>query len=571
VEQAHEHADVLDLRDYLAVLRRRWRTIAGVVAVTVAVALAVSVTRAPVYRASAEVVVVPVRSGDALEQVLLRQAGMGTQARIASSIAIAERAVATLGLEIAPSDLVERVSVDPIRDTNVLEIAVTWGDAQTAAAVAQTLSEEFLETRREAVVQGQAQARALLDDEIERVRDRIGQLDGQIASAEARGEEDSGSTTALRQERDTLLAQLGQLTAQGTSLGLTDISEGGEIIRPAQVPGGPVSPKPMRTGVLALVLGAMLGVGLAFLKDFLDDAVHDDDDVRRAAHGRPVLGHLPSYGGAVGGGRPPLPTLNAPSHPAAEAARTLRTNLRFVAAETQLRSVAITSAGEGEGKTTVAANLAAAASRAGTKVLLIDADLRRPTVHKVFGLDNVGGTSELIVGGLEIRDAIREVGVPNLRVITGGMRPPNPAELLGSSGFRGLLGALEELCDLVIIDTPPVLPVADTLEVGHVSGGVVIVVTAGATSKRSVREAVSRLDEVGARVLGTAVNRIDQSQSYYYAYAYGDEVDQESSDEWHRRFSAGGNGDGRIGASPESGTPAASPPHTGASTPTDRS
>ncbi|MBW3562652.1 MAG: polysaccharide biosynthesis tyrosine autokinase, partial [Actinobacteria bacterium] len=536
----YEQQDTLDLRDYLAVLRRRRRLIVATVVIVVAAAIGVTMLQTPLYQSTVELVVEPFdgpTDRSALERALFGNTELQTQRKLVKSVPVAERVIEDLGLDRAPKELLEVIDVDVVTDTQVLEITATDEDPELAAALAGSVADSYLADRRDQALERVLTAGQSLEDRAQSIRDRIDELSEQIQAAEASGTaEEEGAPTAaptdegelatLRQERDSLLTQLGQVTAQLSTLESRDalVRGGGEVIRPAEVPTSPASPKPIRTGILALVLGLMLGVGLAFLRDFLDDAIHGDDDAVRAAEA-PVLGHIPFREESDRDKR--LATLVDEFSPKAEAFRTLRSNVRFVlyggrgtsrGDATVGRSLAVTSAVAAEGKTTTAANLAVAAARAGTKVLLIDADLRRPGVAKVLGLDNAPGLSDLLVGEVELQDIVVDIGVPNLRVITSGNVPPNPAELLAGTAMRDLHLRLEALSELIVYDTAPILAVADTLEVAPISSQTVIVVDTRNGSRRNLRHTADKLRGVGAEVAGVVLNNVTPGDRYYYAY-----------------------------------------------------
>ncbi|MBW3621269.1 MAG: polysaccharide biosynthesis tyrosine autokinase, partial [Actinobacteria bacterium] len=305
------------------------------------------------------------------------------------------------------------------------------------------------------------------------------------------------------------------LAAQRASLRGSEVFArgGGQIIQPAEIPEEPFAPRPLRTGVLAVVLGLMLGVGLAFLRDFMDDAVRSDEQARRAT-GQPVLGHIPRWKEASAQ-ESRLVTLVQPASPVSEAYKTLRTNVRFMTAGRASRSVLVTSPLAGEGKTTTAANLAVALARTQTRVLLVGSDLRKPTIHRLFGIESRPGLSEVLIGDVEIADVVTDVGVPNLRVIPGGTVPPNPAELLSSAAMHSLMTDLEHIADMVIYDGPPVMPVADALEIGPRVGATILVIDTGTTGRHALRAATQRLEDVGVNLTGVILNRIDPDDAYY--------------------------------------------------------
>ncbi|MDO7908398.1 CpsD/CapB family tyrosine-protein kinase [Paenibacillus sp. JX-17] len=195
-----------------------------------------------------------------------------------------------------------------------------------------------------------------------------------------------------------------------------------------------------------------------------------------------------------------------PSSPASEAYKTLRTNIRFAALERPVKVLLITSATEGEGKTTTAANLAVTYAQENKKVLLVDGDLRTPSLQHVFARTSRKGLTDLLTGHLELEDVVSSTNVPNLSVLNSGQLPPSPSEILGSDQMRALLQELSELYDVVIIDTPPALSFSDAQILGSMSDGVVLVVHTGKVTKTEVRKVKAGMEHVNAKLLGAVLN-----------------------------------------------------------------
>jgi len=215
-----------------------------------------------------------------------------------------------------------------------------------------------------------------------------------------------------------------------------------------------------------------------------------------------------------------LVTFEQTKSPIAEAYRTLRTNVQFTCVDSDTRKIMITSPGPREGKTTTVANLAVSMAQAGKTVLIIDADLRNPTQHKLFGLDNAQGLSVALVQDKDYRQYIRETAVPCVRVLTGGPIPPNPAELIGSKRMKRLLQEVSEQYDMVLIDTPPIVAVTDAAILAQEVDGVILVLASGEVNKDFAQRAKELLDKVGAKILGAVLNKVDAKTSEYYYYYY---------------------------------------------------
>lgn len=235
--------------------------------------------------------------------------------------------------------------------------------------------------------------------------------------------------------------------------------------------------------------------------------------------------------------------------PAAEAFRALRTNLQFLGLDRALGTVIVTSPGPGEGKSTVTANLGVALGLAGSQVILVGADLRKPTLHRHFGLSNDVGLTSVLTGNVRWQDALQDTGFQGVRVLAAGPIPPNPAELLGTERMRELIGELRDAADMVIFDTPPVLNVTDAGVLAQRVDGVIYVISAGVTPRDIARAGKQRLEQVGARLLGTVVNRVEPRGGNYYYYYYGyygaDDAADPSVPWWRRLLAGRGNGEPR--------------------------
>jgi protein-tyrosine kinase len=212
--------------------------------------------------------------------------------------------------------------------------------------------------------------------------------------------------------------------------------------------------------------------------------------------------------------------------PESEAYRTLRTNIQFSSVDNPIRSLLVTSSSPGEGKSTTTANLAVVLAQTGQRVIVVDTDLRRPVLHKVFGIpNNIGLTTALLAGeSLSQEDYLQPTEIDTLSVLTSGPIPPNPSELLGSHRMQHLIEVLAQAADIVIFDSPPVLAVTDAVVLGRQVDGVLVVADAGNTREHALAQAVAELQKTGANVLGVALNRLDTRRGgYYYYYYYSDE------------------------------------------------
>jgi capsular exopolysaccharide synthesis family protein len=291
------------------------------------------------------------------------------------------------------------------------------------------------------------------------------------------------------------------------------------VVDQAERPRAPITPQKTLNLLLAVLGGGTLAVGLAFFFEYLDSRIKTPDELK--LHLRLAsLGMLPALEGKAWKGKEPLINQGVPPN-FAEAFRSLRTNVLFSSAEEGSRTLVVTSTGPGEGKTTVAANLAMGFAQAGQRVLLIDADMRRPRVHEVFSQPQEPGLSNLMVGNAKASQCVRKSGVPGLWVLAAGRNPPNPAELLGSQRFRDFLVSLHEYFDWVIVDTPPVMAVTDACITANAASGVVFVVGAEMTSRHAARAAVAQLEQGRARFVGAVLNRVElERNSYYYSQYY---------------------------------------------------
>jgi polysaccharide biosynthesis transport protein len=315
-------------------------------------------------------------------------------------------------------------------------------------------------------------------------------------------------------------------------------------IEPATVPNSPISPKKANNTLLAGVAGLVIMGMIVFLLEYLDDTIKSPRDVKKAM-GLPVLGYIAeiNYNGKKD---PGLHVAQQPRSPVAEAFRTLRTNLEFAGVNSNIKTILISSTDADEGKTTVAVNLAAMMAMGGKRVLLVDADMRKPKVHRFLGLNNRNGLSDILRDGAGPQSAWQEISsVDKLNVITSGHLPANPTELLGSEKMDDFLESLKNTFDIIIIDSPPFV-VADAQVMSAKVDGVLLIVKPGFTRAGLASSLLEQLRESEVKVLGVVFNNIPRNFSYdygwyhyYYSYKRGYPYDTKDNMAFHKDVSEG--------------------------------
>ena len=528
--------DVLELRDYLAVLRRRRTIVAVTTLATVAVALLVSFLQTPVYQASTEVLL-RARNSEQLFSPETPAAVRSDPSRVATEIGVMESRSVRDAVADELGQPVE-VEIQANGETDLVTITAESTDPDEAARIADTYAEVYIDTRLQRQV---ADLQATIDEvqakvteigaPLDQLERGMEDLDAQIAAASLGAErQDLEAQRAGLQDRIDELADdvdsqrapyVTQLDRLQVAIGLTQTG-GAEIVSRALEPTSPVRPAPVRNAALALVVGLILGVGLAFLRDHLDDTIKTKEDLQAATGGATVLGLIPSVPNWKDRSVSRLMSLIEPRSAAAEAYRALRTSVQFIGLDNPVKIIQFTSPNASEGKTTTLANLAVALAGAGQRVVVVCCDLRRPRVHEFLGVTNDIGFTSVLLGDVPLSAALQaSPGQGNLAVLASGPRPPNPSELLASHRVQELFHLLRAECDVMLVDSPPVLPVTDAMVVSRVVDATIVVSIANRTTRHEAHRALELLHQVGAPVVGTVLNGVEPSRVYGYGSTYG--------------------------------------------------
>ena len=499
----------ISLRDYLAALARRKWLMAAIVVVAVAIAAAVTYTRTPLYTATATLAFD--RASSATTQVVGAtyygttdvQRELATAADLIPGDMIGARAEAVMaenGVDEAPAP----VTVAVPEETNILSISATSASPEVAAATANAYAQAFTSWRREQAVT-QIQAAAAF------VRAKLSKYQTQTDI-----DADPGTYYSLSSRLQDL--EVSEKLATGNYL----------IVAPASVPTQPSSPNHTRDILVGLGAGVLLAVIAAFLAEQLDVRVRDQDAIVQALR-LPVLGRIPAVAkSVVRSGE--LAVVSDPDGVSAEAFRMLRGNLDFVNVDGNLTTILVTSLTAGEGKTSTVCNLGVTLARGGKRVILVEADLRRPRVHGYFGIKGAPGLTDVLTGRVSLQDAVIKVPIDSaqtpvsakggLAILTAGTPPPNPGELILSERLRQLLSSLRERSDIVLVDSPPFLAVGDSGSLAGLVDGVMVVMRIGVVTRSLLKDAQEFLATIPSRKVGIVVTNASAEARGVYRQRY---------------------------------------------------
>jgi capsular exopolysaccharide synthesis family protein len=510
-----------ELRDYVAILRRRKMVVAVVILASALAALGSSLLQTPQYRSSADVLI---RSSSVTGQVTFATA-TGLSAEVVFATRSEMKAALFDALGIAPD-----VDVTSNTDLSTLTFTAISDDPDDAALIANTYANLFIQRRSETRLTEYLNSTQAVSERLTTVEADIEELDatylqnlnalppGDDVARQTLEADYSADRSRLEAQRRRFLEVLDELSLSAQFIGLS----GTQVISPATPPQSPFEPDIANNILTALVVALALGIGLAFFLDYFDDTIKTREDFDNVVRPLPTLAVIPRLLDWQNTGETHVATIEQPRSAAAEAYRSLRTSISFLSIGTPLKILQITSPKERDGKSTTSVNLAVASAIAGQRVLLVDVDLRRPRVHRFFSLPNRFGFDALLLEEASTAEVVRRVpGIPDLSVITAGPVRSNSTQLLDSGRAAQVLRELADLYDLVIVDCPPVLSVADPVVLSRAVDAVVVVAAAGSTHRSQLGATLSILAGVGAPVIGAVLNSFDARAAGYYGYGAG--------------------------------------------------
>jgi Mrp family chromosome partitioning ATPase len=512
----------MTLRDYAQVIVRRLWLIALIVVVATGSAYFVSVRQTKMYGATTKIMyAAPLNAANALTGQSAvdpygQQDALQSVATAISNPVLQQRTAALVARQApAPAHFALTAQVESTTTTNlvdtVVDINATGSAPRTAQIAANAYATTFIAWRKQI--------------ELAQINSALSALQAQMAAFK---------TTVARQSSNyLLLMQSAQALALRKATATGDFS----VVVPAALPTAPYTPKPLRNAILGLAVGLFIAIGLAFLLEQFDTRLRGPDEVARIL-GRPIIGRIPPIRQSAD--KHPVVTLSDPGGHVAEAFRVLRGNLDFLALDSDMHSLAVTSSQQGEGKSVTTCNLAVAAALAGRRVILLEGDLRRPRIAEYLGLQNERGLATVVTGTHKPMEALQRVDIkgldeahaavpgdgvdrpPGLYVLTQGPKVPNPGEIVASHTFAHLVEAYQRHADLVIVDTPAFLAVSDAAAIAGAVDGLVFVVDPSRVKRPVLRAAAEQLQNLPTRLLGVVVlQHHGRSTSYSYGYGYG--------------------------------------------------
>jgi non-specific protein-tyrosine kinase len=417
-----------------------------------------------------------------------------------------------LKLTLSVDDLKEMITVTPVTDTQLITVSVQSTDPVLSANIANTVVSVFAAQIQDIQTQRFSQSETSLKAQLDDLEAQLNTYETQANNAfsDADKERLDAKVTQYRELYSNLLQSY-------ESVRLSEAQSVSSVVQveEASPAATPIKPKVMQNTLLAAVIGFLLAAGVIVAREALDDTIKAPEDISRKFK-LPILGvinhHNPSTDAPI--------TVTDPRSPTAEAYRALRTNVSYASVDKPLRTIMVTSSEPGEGKTTTISNLGVVLAQNGYNVILTDCDLRHPRVHKYFGLSNRSGLSSLFAQSTDILNGTRQpTAVEHLSVVSSGLLPPNPAELLGSQKMQRILGTMRESADIVLVDTPPILAVTDAAVLAPTVDGVLLVVRPGKTRASALRMTIDQFRQVNANVIGIVLNDIDlRGKPYAYRY-----------------------------------------------------
>ncbi len=530
----YNETDEPELRDYLRILTRHKLLIFLVTVFIVGITIAYTAIQTPVYTASADVVLSPL-SGVGLQgqssSQNLTPTYISTQVQVFSSAEV-KNLVSQKLHEKAPA-----ISVSEIGVTAVLEVSASSTVPSDAAAIANAYTSSFVSLLQNQVSNAFAQSISGIQAQINKTQSQLASLDQQIASAPVK------SQAALQaQLQPQINAAQQSLTVYGSELTDAQIQQqlGGQpaqVVTPANTPTSPSSPKRSQDAIVALIIGLLAGVSFALLAERLDDSVKSKETLEKVTKPLPVIGLIPYVDTWDDNKAHSALTLNSSSSPVAEAYRSLRTSIQFMSLDRSMRTIQITSSNKDEGKSTTVANLGVALAESGQKVIIVSCDLRLPKIHNFFNLSNEIGLTSVMLGEISLENALQKVNTARgeLKVLASGPKPPNPSELLSSQRTIEIITELQVIADVVLIDSPPVLPVTDAAVLSRRVDATLVVAMSKKVTTRQLYRTVEILRQVNAPLIGTILNGAAPetgyggSYSYTYGYGYYDTTPKHSS------------------------------------------
>ncbi len=517
----------MELRDYVAVLAKRKWLIISVTVVAVVIAVGISMLTARSYQGEAKILINDRNTGAALIGSQLSadssqpDRDMQTQVELIQQRPLLQKVIAAEGLHTTPDDLLKQIKVSADTQANIITIDVVDKSPTRAADSANALAKAYVDWSRDT-------QRQSINAAADQVQKRLADVQAQMAAIGIVSAQ-TDPTGTKQQQLATARSLYQQLSASLAQLRLTAnlVTGPASVVTSATPDPTPVSPNPLRNAALGAGLGLVLGVGLAFLSEKVTTRVSTAEEASQA-YGSPILAEIPVEKFSAEETRR-LTVMTHSESAASEGYRGLRNNLNFLNFEHKYGTLLVSSAVPGEGKSTVAANLAVVLANAGWRVALVVCDFRQPTTREFFQLEDEHGLSDVLLGTKELDEVLQAPqGIERLQVVVAGDAPPNPSEWLGSSRMEKMMTTLKQSVDYVILDTPPILAVSDSTSVARWADGALIVSRIGVTRKDEAEKAHAQLERAGAHVLGVVVLGVKEpggsGYGYYSSYVHTDDA-----------------------------------------------